>query len=91
MSEPISVDFKRKRRVDSIRYLQEVATAVRLWLDMRGIYDAAVDVILPDPIRDRRPYVLVSMATPDVDIEEEIATKWSRTDFDFALVDEEDL
>lgn len=91
MSEPIAVDFKKRRRVDSIKHLQDVATAVRLWLDCRAVYDAAVDVVLPDPIRDRRPYVMVSMATPDADLEDEIAQRWPRIDFDFAWVDLEDL
>lgn len=88
MAEITHVDFRARRRIDldSPARLQRVARAVRMFIDRETDYDHAVDVVLPDPSRDRRPFIQVSMATCDCDLEESISRGWPEYDFDFLLV-----
>lgn len=92
MAEPIHIDFKHRRRIDpdAPRSLRAAACAVRMFLDREGV-DYAVDVVFPDPRWDRRPYLLVTLAVADPDLEERIEKAFPRHDIDFALTDPEDL
>ncbi len=92
MAEPIHVDFKRKRRValDSSRTLRAVACGARMFLDRAGV-DYAVDLVIPDPKWDRRPYLMVSMAIVDPDLEDRLTAAFPSHDFDFVWCDAEDL
>lgn len=83
MAEPITVDFKRRRRVDPVQNLQRTAMAVRMFLDRHARCETAVDVVLPDPIRGRSPYLAVTMEVVDTDLEERIERGWPTVDFDF--------
>lgn len=86
MSEVIGVDFKRRHRIDSVADLQSIARQVRLFIERETDHDYAVDVILPDPAWDRRPFIQVSLAHPDIDLEDRIERGWPRWDFDFVTV-----
>jgi hypothetical protein len=93
MAEPIHVDFRARRRIaqDSLRRLKAAASAVRMFLDRETDADYAVDVVIPDPCRDRRPYLMISSADLDIDLEERISTTWGWIDFDFVWCCREDL
>jgi hypothetical protein len=87
MSEPIHIDFKRRRRIDSVADLQSIARQVRLYLDRETDHEYAVDVVIPDPIRDRRPFIQITLPVLDVDLEDRIERGWPRWDFDFVWGD----
>ena len=92
MAEITHIDFKRRCRVDSLTRLQAVARQVRMFIDRETDYEHVVDVVFPDPRWDLRPFIQVSMATSDPDLEDRIERGWPQYDFDFVLVgDPEDL
>lgn len=91
MPEPIEVDFRRRARVPTARSLSSIATQVRMFLDRATTNEYAVDVVLPDPKRDRTPFIQVSMPIVDADLEDLIERGWPTTDFDFVWCDPEDL
>lgn len=93
MAETIHVDFRARRRIerDSLQRLMGAASAVRMFLDRETATDYAVDVVIPDPRRDRRPFIQVSTACPEADLEERIEQTWPAYDFDFVWCDSGDL
>lgn len=93
MSEPIHVDFRARRRIerDCLHRLCAAASSVRMFMDRETNYEYAVDVVIPDPRRDRRPFIQVSTADIDCELEERIERGWPWIDFDFVLTDRGDL
>jgi hypothetical protein len=92
MAEITHIDFKKRCRVDSLTRLQSVARQVRMFIERETDYAYAVDLVFPDPRRDRRPFIQVSLATCDADLEDRIERGWPQYDFDFVLLgDPEDL
>jgi hypothetical protein len=91
MSEPIYVDFQRKQRVQAAelkaRRLQRAATQVRLFLDQMTRQPTACDMVLPDPIRNRDPYLQVYLPLSERELEQVLRVGWPEISIDVSLFD----